>query len=102
MCCNKIKRNVVGFAVFDHIGNPSVNRGGGTADTKLLVYAFNGEGGMLIKLEIILFCSCEEKVEVRLVPNFEIPSFNLVNAKSVNAMLCKRADKVGPLIIILR
>ena len=99
----KIDGHVVLHAKIDHLGFPSSPGRTRSPNTVCRVYTLHSLGTVFIKLEIIGLSSRPESGrQVGFVPNFEIPSFHLVNAVAVGPVLHNVFDQIGPLVVIFR
>ena len=88
--------------MLDEAIGPSGLGGGGAADAQARADVFQGAGGGIVKLEVgWFFRSASPEIDVRLVPYFEIPLRNFVEAVAVHQMLCELADEFGPLFVAL-
>ena len=82
---------------------PRSLRGGRTADAEAWADALHGFGGFVVKMEIgFVFRIADPEIDVRLVPDFEIPFRNFLDAVAVDEMFGECFDHRAPLVPILR
>src|SRR5665213_396720 len=101
MSRDEIERNLGPEGVLDHLGNPCGLRGGRTPNPQTPVCALDGPGRTIIELKVggLLWLS-SPKIDVRLVPNLEIPLRHLIDAIAIHQMLCEVVNQFLPLRIV--
>ncbi len=78
---DKIERNVVPGGVRDHRIHPGGLRGSRSADAQTRIRPFDGSGRVIVQLKISsLLRLAGPEVDIRLVPDFEIPLAHLGRA----------------------
>ena len=84
----EVKRDSFPGAMTDEGANPRRLRGRGATDPQSRTDRFDGERGVVVQIPVAgLLGLSGPKIEVRLVPHFEIPLRNLINAVAVDQML---------------
>jgi hypothetical protein len=82
---NKIKRDVVLRAVLNENINPCGLSGCGTSHAKPGIALLDGAGRVIVKLPVsYLFWVARPKIEIGLIPNFEVPACDFVDAIAVD------------------
>src|ERR1700722_17558758 len=92
VCCDEIQRTVSTRAVVDELWHPAVTRSCGTSDSKLRRYLFDRICRHRIKVEVSLLICSPKAIQIRLVPNLEIPFLNLVKAIALGPVFDQRGD----------
>ncbi len=100
---DKIQRHIFLFAPADKGRDPFAAGGGGSADHQPVVDRFDRPGGDLIEVEVVGLAAVEEhSLQVRLVPDLEVPALDLLPAVPADQEADKVADICTPLVFILR
>src|SRR5258706_15591137 len=82
--------------------NPSRLRGGGSAHSQPWIYSLNRKCGVVIQFPIsILFWLSRPEINVGLVPYFEIPLRNFIDAIAIYQMAGKCRDQIVPAVPVL-
>ena len=82
--------------------DPGGLRGGGAADAEAGAYFFDGEGGVIVELEVGgLFGVADPEVDVGFVPYFESPLGDFVDAVAVDEVLGEGGDHGVPERVVL-
>src|SRR5579872_6306223 len=99
---DEVHRDLVFGAMFDKGVYPCSLCAGWSSHTKPLVYALNCSRRVIVKLPVgCLLGLAAPKIQIRFVPNFEVPLCNFIDAITVDQMFRKRGDEVVPLVPIL-
>src|SRR3954465_15377203 len=98
MCRDEIEWNVVFRSLGDEFVDPSGLRGGGTADSQFCIYAFHCFGSFVVEHKVGgLFRFAVPEIDVRFIPNFEVPLLHLILSVTVNQVFYKGSDQSVPL-----
>jgi len=94
-------------AILNGVLNETIDPGGlrrsGSTHAQPAIHALQGSRGCIIKLVISLFLRiAHPKINIRLVPDFEVPVGNLINAVALDKVLRKMSDQVVPFVYIFR
>ncbi len=82
---NKIQRDIVSRAMFYENIHPCSLGGCGTSHAKPGIHLLNGASSVIIKLPVgCLFRLACPEINVGFIPDFEIPSCNLIDAVSLD------------------
>src|SRR5260370_33197988 len=100
---SKIHWNVFFFAVRKEAGSPSSLRCSGAADAEAGAHALDGAGSAVVKVVISSFFGIAgPEVDVRLVPDFEIPLRDFVDTVALDKVTREILDELFPLAPVLR
>src|SRR5260370_8412394 len=76
---------------------------GGSTGAQARVHAFDGPGGVVVELVVGSFPRIAgPKVEVRLVPDFEVPLRDFVDAVALDEMACEILYELFPFVPVFR
>ncbi len=102
MCGDKINRDIVAFTVVDQLGNPLRLGCSGSADTQPGINTFNSKGRLPVEFPVLRNGSRPEPVEIRLIPDLEVPLAYFSKPVSLHAMPGKGLHELAPFREIFR
>ncbi len=89
--------------MLDHVGNPGRLRRRRPTHPQTRISPLDGPGGVIVELKIgRLFRLSSPKVDIRLIPDFEIPLRDFVHAVAIDQMFREVINQRLPFRIILR
>src|SRR5271163_814701 len=96
---DEINGHMIGRGVFQEIRHPRSGGSGGTAYTQTRVYSLQSTRSVSVEVEVgLLAGNATPEIDVRLVPDFEVPLRDFINAISVDEMLREMShQRVPPL-----
>src|ERR1700740_1865038 len=87
-------------AVADEASDPSRLRRGRATHAETGVHGFQRPSRHIVEMIVgLLLWIAGPEVEVRLVPDFEIPLRNFIDSVALDKMLCKMRNEVTPLLV---
>src|SRR6185312_17368564 len=99
----EIERNMLFEAMSNKCADPSRLRRRRAADTQLCIHVLDGGSCYVIKIKIsLLLGNAVPKIDVRLVPDFEIPALYFVFPIAIQQMPDKSGHQRGPFLRIFR
>jgi hypothetical protein len=94
---DEVERDVIGRGVGDHVADPGGLRGSGASDADARVDAFEGAGGVVVQLEVgLLGGAASPEIDVGLVPDFEVPLRDFIDAVALDEVLGEGDDEGVP------
>src|SRR5271166_2741260 len=98
---HEVQRRLFRDRMPNHVSYPSGLRRGRTANPQARVNALNGLSRVIIKLKIGgLFRYTRPKVDIRLIPDFEVPLHHLLAAITLYQMMCELINQFLPLGVV--
>ena len=91
--------DVLGLAVEAGVGHEVA--GGRAADAQRRVDLFHRQRRHAVQLEILALRPAEERVQVRLVPDLEVPAPHFLDPVALDPVAHRAADQFGPLGVVL-
>jgi len=83
--------------------HPGSLRGGGAANAEARADAFDGTSGVVVEIVVSGFLwIAGPEVDIGLVPDFEIPLCDLVDAVALDEMAREILDELLPLVTVFR
>ena len=99
---DEVERHVVGRGMGDHVADPGGLCGGGASHADARVDAFEGAGGVVVQLEVgLLGGAASPEIDVGLVPDFEVPLRDFIDAVALDEVLGEGGDEGVPPGVVL-
>ena len=99
---NEVEGNFILGGVLDHVANPGSLGRRRTAHAQARADRLNVARGVVVEFEVRLLARrAGPEIEIRLVPHFEVPGRNFLQAVAIDQVLHELGDHVVPLGIVL-
>ncbi len=99
---DEVERDVVGRGVGDHVADPGGLSGGWASDADARVDGFEGAGGVVVELEVgLLRGAAGPEIDVGLVPDFEVPLRDFIDAVALDEVLGEGGHESVPFSVVL-
>ena len=99
---DEVQRDAVLAGVADHLGDPVAARTGRAAHAVRRIDALDGARGVRVQLEIFFLRAGPEAVQVRFIPDFEVPACHFGLAIALGPVHGQCLDQAFPLRVIAR
>ena len=100
---DEVDGDVVGGGVREKVGYPGGRGRCGTAYAQARTDLLEVAGGVVVELEVGLLAGhSTPEVDVGLIPDFEVPGRDLIDAVAVHEVLCEVRHQVVPALEALR